>query len=108
MELEVDICLPAHRTTGSKTMRERAQELIAHHQRRLAETERIIRENPGIRAYDMAGMMSWRIRARSWAEFPPAQKNFAFLETLAHIEYLLARGKIRRLTDEEGKASYTV
>lgn len=106
MELDVVLCLPAHRTTGSKTMRERAQELIAHHQRRLAETERIIRENPGIRAYDMAGMMSWRIRARSWAEFPPAQKNFAFLETLAHIEYLLARGKIRKLTDEDGKASY--
>jgi len=108
MELDVDICLPAHRTTGSKTMRERAQELIAHHQRRLAETERIIGENPGICAYDMAGMMNWRIRARSWAEFPPAQKNFAFLETLAHIEYLLVRGSIVRIMDENGRAAYKV
>ena len=29
-------------------------------------------------------------------------------ETLTHIEYLLVRGKIRRLTDEGGKACYTV
>ena len=49
----------------SKTIRECAQELIAHHQRRPDETERIIWENPGIRAYDLSGMMSGRIRARS-------------------------------------------
>lgn len=108
MELDVELCLPAHRTTGDKTMRERSQQLIEHHQRRLAETERIIRENPGIRAYELAGMMSWRIRARSWADFPPAQKNFAFLETLAHIEYLLVRGSIIRALDENGRAVYKV
>jgi len=34
-------------------------------QRRPDETERIIWENPGIRAYGLSGMMSWRIRARS-------------------------------------------
>ena len=106
MELDVDICLPAHRNRGEVTMAERAQKLIEHHIRRLNETERLIGENPGINAYDLAGLMSWRIRARSWDEFPPAQKNFALLETLAHIDYLLIRGKFQRKMLENSVNGY--
>ena len=106
MGLDAEICLPSHRNRGEISMRERAEQLIAHHHRRLDETQRLIGEYPGINAYDLAGKMSWRIRARSWDDFPPAQKNFAMLETLAHIEYLLVRDKAGRVTDADGKRSY--
>ena len=108
MKLDVDICLPAHRSRGEQSMKERAAALIAHHQRRLAETERLIGEYPGINAYDLAGKMSWRIRARNWEDFPAAQKNFALLETLAHIEYLIVREKVERITDSDGKKTYLI
>jgi len=106
MELDVEICLPAHRSRGLISMKERAKELIEHHKRRLDETSRLIGEYPGISAYDLAGKMTWRIRARNWDDFPAAQKNFALLETLAHIEYLLVRDIAVRLTDESGCNSY--
>lgn len=108
MELDVDICLPSHRSRGQISMKERVIELIEHHKRRLAETERLIGEYPGISAYDLAGKMTWRIRARNWDDFPAAQKNFALLETLAHIEYLLARDIAVRTTDEKGLNGYTL
>lgn len=106
MQLDVDLCLPAHRGMGEVSMKERALALIDHHHRRLAETERLIGEYPGINAYDLAGKMSWRIRARNWEDFPAAQKNFALLETLAHIEYLVVRDIVARETDTNGKRTY--
>lgn len=106
MELDAEICLPSHRTRGEISMKERAAKLIEHHKRRLDETERLIGENPGISAYDLAGKMSWRIRARNWDDFPAAQKNFALLETLAHIEYLLTRDIVDKVIDENGRNFY--
>lgn len=104
--LEVELCLPSHRGRGEVSVRERAFALIAHHKRRLDESLALIEKNPGINAYDLAGKMSWRIRARNWEDFPAAQKNFALLETLAHIEYLLVRDKVERLVDGKGNKSY--
>ena len=107
-KLDVDLCLPSHRSRGEISVSERASALIEHHKRRLDETEKLIEGNPGINAYDLAGKMSWRIRARNWEDFPAAQKNFALLETLAHIEYLIAREKVERLVDGAGNKTYAV
>ena len=40
--------------------------------------------------------MSWRIRSRNWDEFPTTQKYFAVGETLAHLDYLELRCRLRR------------
>ena len=47
-------------------------------------------------AYDIAGYMKWSMRGRNWDEFPMTQKWFAVGETIAHLDYLLAEGKIQR------------
>lgn len=74
--------------------------LERHHAARLEEVLRILREQPELTAYEIAGGMTWQIRARSWAEFPPVQKWFAVGECLAHLDYLRKRGAIaRRKTD---------
>lgn len=107
---EYDVVLPlqAHRIRGDMTLTERIDQLLAHHEARLNEAERVVRENPGINAHDAAGKMTWRIRSRSWAEFPVAQKYFAMGETLSHMDYLVNRGRIKRLVDSEGHVTYTV
>lgn len=96
MDLPVKYALPGHRHMGGISMRDRIIELLAHHDARLDEAERIVCEHPGINAYDLAGMMTWRIRSRNWAEFPPGQKWFAVCEALAHLDHLVLTGRITR------------
>lgn len=106
-QLEVELALPGHRTAPSNvSFRQRVDSLYAHHVDRLQELEGIIREKPGLSGYQLAGLMSWRIRANSWDEFPPGQKWFALSEALSHIDHLLAQGRITRGEDAEGNRSY--
>lgn len=95
-KLDIGTALPAHRGRGDKTANERIDELIAHHHSRLDELETLIRREGGLTAYELAGRLSWHIRAKDWASFPPAQKWFAFGETVAHLDYLRIRGRIYR------------
>ena len=93
----VELALPGHRHSGN--YQERIGEILAHHGRRLADTERIIREHPGLTGYDIAGLMKWKIRARNWEEFPATQKWFAVGECFSHLDHLRKRGIIRRFRD---------
>lgn len=95
-EFEVELPLPAHRQQGSISLNERIDALLRHHEFRLEETRRIVCESSGIYAYEVAGKMTWKIRARNWDDFPLSQKIFAYGETLAHLDYLVERGLIRR------------
>ena len=77
-------------------MYQRIDSLCVHHRERLDETESIVRATPAQTAYDIAGKMSWAVRTRSWEEFPPGQKWFAMGEALAHLDLLIAEGRIQR------------
>ena len=103
-ELPARMTLPAHRHAGD--LKTRIDSLIEHHERRLDEAFRILRENPGLPAYDLTGRMTWQIRARNWDDFPASQKFFAVGECIAHLDYLRLRGVIRRETDENGINHY--
>ena len=106
MEYDVTLALPGHRQRSERTVRERAQELKRHHRTRLGETERIVFENPGMQAYEIAGHMTWRIRSRNWEEFPPGQKWFAVVEAMSHLDYLEKRGFVERLCAADGSVAY--
>ncbi len=95
----VKLSLPGHRKPGD--YHERIRQLQRHHERRLAEVTEAVKKRPGMTAYEIAGYMKWKISAGSWDEFPPIQQWFAVGECMAHIDYLLKRGVIRR---EEGAA----
>lgn len=86
--------LPGHRAEGE--YRARIDYLLAHHQKRLTEALEVVRTNPGLTAYEIAGKMTWKIRADSWEEFPIIQKWFAVGECLSHLDYLRKRGKVGR------------
>lgn len=102
--LEVRELYPAHRTeTGD--LQERAAQLKAHHARRLANALDMVRESPGLTAYELAGRMSWSIRCRSWEEFPLTQKFFAVGETMAHLDRLAILGEVH-FQELQGKRRY--
>ena len=94
--LDVKTVLPAHRSMGAVTMYERIDALLHHHKERLDETESIVRRKAGQTAYDIAGRMSWAIRSKNWEDFPPGQKWFAMGEALAHLDLLIAEGRVVR------------
>ena len=98
-DIPVKRTLPGHREAGDYYGR--IEQLLAHHTQRVQEAEDVVRGNPGQTTYDIAGQMSWAIRAKNWEEFPVIQKWFAVGEALAHLEYLMAEGRILR-REEQG------
>lgn len=105
-DLDVELLLPAHRQeTGS--LRERADQLMDHHLRRIENAWQTVAEEPGLTAYEIAGRMRWKIRSRSWEDFPLTQKFFAVGEAMAHLDYLQVRGRLER-REIDGKRRYFV
>ncbi len=101
----VQLALPGHR--HSADFGRRVEELLLHHQNRVAETLAIIEREPDLTAYDIAARMTWDIRAKSWADFPVNQKWFAMSEALAHLDYLRAEGAVVRRVAAGGFYRYT-
>lgn len=97
---EIDYLFPAHRNIIRDHTR-RINEIISHHKDRLNEIKDIL-EDGELTVRDVATNMSWRIRAKSWREFPSPQKWFASLEAMAHLEHLYNIGKVDKyLVDEK-------
>ena len=105
LQYDVKQALPGHRKPGN--YRERIEELLEHHRRRIAECKKCVESMPGLTAYDIAGHMKWKIRAKNWDDFPPVQQCFAVSECLAHLDYLRNRGEVRR-EEKDGRWYYFV
>lgn len=97
--MDVRTALPAHRK-GSPNFIARIDDLLDHHQRRLAETLNAVIQHPGADAYHLAACLTWSMRGKCWDEFPISQRWFATGETVAHLDHLRAQGCItRRMAD---------
>lgn len=95
--------LPGHRGPGD--LAARVDQLKEHQRLRLEEALKAVREHPGAGAYELAGYMTWKIRARNWEEFPVAQKWFAVGECMSHLDRLVAQGCVACRT-EGGRNRY--
>lgn len=89
--------LPGHREEGDYVGRIDA--LLLHHEHRVRETEAIVCARPGMTTYEIAGHMTWAIRAKNWQDFPLIQKWFAVGEALSHLDHLCSLGSIVRIED---------
>lgn len=98
------VSYPGHRAIVPDTLK-RIGELEAHHERRLADAERIIKEKGRANAWQVAAEMKWDLRG-SWADYRAAQKNFATGEAIAHLDHLVALGKLAKESDS-GQIYYT-
>jgi glyoxylase-like metal-dependent hydrolase (beta-lactamase superfamily II) len=96
--------LAAHGPVGMR-VHERVDELIAHHAKRLDATLVALAEGRST-AYAVAGALTWTRREHALSDLDPFNEMLATLETMAHLEVLVERGRATR-TEEDGVAHYT-
>jgi len=85
--LEIEITLPGHREIIRDCYR-RIRELKDHHQQRLIEIINVLGQKK-MNGAQIAAKMQWRMRNRTWEEFPVTQKIFATGEALSHLTHLV-------------------
>ncbi|MFI9592087.1 MBL fold metallo-hydrolase [Nonomuraea sp. NPDC052265] len=95
-ELDVEEVLPGHEYRFLE-LAERVDHVLAHHDERLAEIERVVGEGDGVTCWEVATRLSW---SRPWETIPPFMRRAANNETLAHLVWLADRGRVGR---EEGE-----
>ncbi|MGI5176000.1 MBL fold metallo-hydrolase [Dactylosporangium sp. CA-152071] len=90
--LAVDEVLPAHewRFAGLSA---RTDELLRHHQTRLAEIRAVLGRSPGASTWHVAELLSW---SRTWPEIQGPIRRSAVAETFAHLAHLERLGAIVR------------
>ena len=95
--------LPAHGPAGGSS-HARALALIAHHEQRLADTLAALHSGAGL-APEVATILRWTSRGRSFEELDRFDRMLAVLETAAHLDVLVLRGVAAR-ADEEAPVRY--
>lgn len=86
--------LPAHGPPGRST-HERADELLAHHERRLELSATAVAGGAQT-GLEVAQQLRWTRRERALAELDPFNQMLAVLETVAHLNVLVAQGRAHR------------
>ncbi|MGH3879052.1 MAG: MBL fold metallo-hydrolase [Actinophytocola sp.] len=97
--------LPAHGPVAP-SVHVRVDELLAHHDDRLAATLDAVRDGAGT-AYEAARRLGWTRRHRRFDELDLFNQTLATGETAAHLEVLVVRGELRSST-VDGVAEYSV
>jgi glyoxylase-like metal-dependent hydrolase (beta-lactamase superfamily II) len=89
-DLDVAEVMPAHEWRF-RGLAQRADDIAAHHERRLAELLDAIAANPDATSWHLAGQLTW---SRSWDQYSGRMRISAVTETAAHVLELLRRGLI--------------
>lgn len=90
--LDVDEVMPAHEWRF-RGLRERTDELAAHHERRLNEVLEVLARLPGATCWEVTQRLTW---SREWADVRGYMRRAAVGETLAHLVLLQSRGGATR------------
>ena len=96
--------LPAHGPVTGST-HERVNELLAHHDDRLAETLDAVRAGHAT-PFEVAKAIKWTRRQRLFDDLDLFAQIQAVNETAAHLEVLLTRGQATRTTSPTGADLY--
>ena len=98
--------LPAHGPVTGST-HERVNELLAHHDQRLAETLQAVQAGHAT-PYEAAKAIKWTRRQRPFSDLDLLSQVQAVNETAAHLEVLAARGQLTRQVSADGTDLYQV
>jgi glyoxylase-like metal-dependent hydrolase (beta-lactamase superfamily II) len=98
--------LPAHGPVSAST-HARVNELLEHHEARLAQALEVA-SGGSVTAFEVAGGIGWTRRMRKLADLDPMSQILAIGETAAHLEVLVARGQLVRRTSPAGVDTYAV
>jgi len=91
--------LPAHGRV-TRSVHERVAELLDHHAQRLTVSLGGVLQGART-AYDVAAALRWTRRQRDFTELSPFNRMLAVLETKAHLDVLVDRGRLGRFEEEE-------
>jgi glyoxylase-like metal-dependent hydrolase (beta-lactamase superfamily II) len=97
--------LPAHGPV-TQSVHARVDELLAHHEERLAETLAAVRDGAGT-AYEAARRLGWTRRHRRFDDLDLFNKTLAAGETAAHLDVLVVRGELQSST-VDGVVEYSI
>jgi len=97
-DFEIDIALPGHRAI-IEDCHGRIAGLKEHHAERLNLVLNILDDGKPYTGAQVTERMRWDIKAKSWDDFPVAQKIFATGEALSHISHLMFLGQIEKQLD---------
>jgi glyoxylase-like metal-dependent hydrolase (beta-lactamase superfamily II) len=98
--------LPAHGPVSDST-HARVNELLEHHETRLAQTLDTATAGP-VTAREAADGIPWTRRQRRFADLDPMSQVLAIGETAAHLEVLVARGQLVRQLSAEGTTAFAL
>jgi len=88
--------LPAHGPVAA-SVHARVDELVAHHEDRLAACDAAVRAG-AVTPYEVARALGWTRRNRAFADLDPWNRMLAVCETAAHLLVLAAQGRLRHST----------
>ena len=94
--------LPAHGPVAPSA-HARVDELMAHHDDRLAQCREALAPE-GRSAYDVAARLTWTRHEHPLADLDTFNQTLAVLETRAHLELLVARGDAAAADTADGRA----
>ena len=98
------VLLPAH-GPATRSVHQRVDELLAHHEQRLDAT--LVALHAGANtALEVADRIGWTRRHRALADLDPFNQMLAILETAAHLDLLAERGLVTR-ADVDGRTHYS-
>ena len=97
------LLLPAHGPVAPSA-HARVDELIEHHGRRLDQAQAALDQGASS-AFEVAGILTWTRRERRLPELDPFNTMLAVSETAAHLDLLVAQGKLT-VTVEDGVRRY--
>jgi glyoxylase-like metal-dependent hydrolase (beta-lactamase superfamily II) len=97
------VLLPAHGPIA-QSVHERVDELLSHHEGRLRNAEAAVRHGCAT-AHAVAGKLTWTRRERALADLDLFNRMLAVMETAAHLDLLVARGRVT-VTIEDGVRVY--
>jgi glyoxylase-like metal-dependent hydrolase (beta-lactamase superfamily II) len=98
--------LPAHGPVTGST-HERVNELLAHHDLRLAEIHQAVMAGHAT-PFEVAKAIKWTRRQRLFSELDLFSQIMSVNETAAHLEVLLAQGQVTREASPAGTDLYQV
>jgi len=91
--------LPAHGAV-TDSVHARVDELIAHHGARLDATEAAVHGGAST-AFEVAKILTWTRRLRSFSELDPYNQMLAVNETAAHLLLLVTQGRCTMTTEDD-------
>ncbi|NYG53845.1 glyoxylase-like metal-dependent hydrolase (beta-lactamase superfamily II) [Nocardioides perillae] len=98
--------LPAHGPVVASA-HARVDELLAHHEERLARCAAAVRGGAAT-ALEVARVLPWTSRDTAYADLGVFDSALAVMETQAHLRLLVARGEATAETDAEGAVGYAL